>query len=393
MQSISRRQFFHRTSLASACALLPAFRGLSADTPKRWRAAVIGHTAHGDYGHSLDVAFNGISNVELVAVADPDTAGRGRAAQRAQAQRQYADYAEMLVQEKPELVAIAPRWSEDHYVMAMAALKSGAHLLTEKPFTATLAEADEILATAGRAKRKIAVAHQMRLSPGIVHLHRALGNGLIGDLVQIRSWGKQDSRAGGEDMMVLGTHVFDLLRLFAGDALWCSAQVLSKGHEITRADARSVTEKIGPVAGDEIEAQFGFARGVTASFTSRGRLRDTLGHWGMELLGSKGAVRILMDIDPAVRHRKRSANPSLTDEWLPLDDDPVVKLAADQRGFGPANRRLVEDWLNAIEHDREPECSGRNAMKAMEMVMAVYESALNHRQVKLPLSQRQHPLK
>ena len=393
MQSISRRQFVYRTSLTSACAVLPAYRGLSADTPKRWRAAIIGHTGHGDYGHSLDVAFNGMADIEVVAIADPEATGRGRAAERAKAQRQYADYREMLEKEKPQLVAIAPRWSEEHHAMAMATLKGGAHLLTEKPFTVTLAEADEILATTDRMKRKIAVAHQMRLSPSVTHLRRAVADGFIGDLVQIRSWGKQDSRAGGEDMMVLGTHVFDLLRLFAGDALWCSASVLHKGQPITKANARAVNEKIGPVAGDEIEAQFGFAKGVTATFTSRGRLRETLGHWGMELLGSKGAVRILMDIDPTVRQRKRSTAPSLTDEWLPLNDDPVLKLAADQRGFGPANRRLVEDWLDAIERDREPECSGRNAMKAIEMVMAVYESALNHEQIKLPLRQRQHPLK
>jgi len=373
--------------------MLPALPVFSADAAKRWRAAIIGHTGHGDYGHGLDVAFNDLSNIEVVAIADPDAAGRAKAAQRSKAQRQYADYGEMLAKEKPELVVIAPRWSEEHHAMAMAALNGGAHLLTEKPFTATLAEADEILAAADRAKRKIAVAHQMRLSPGIVHLRRAVTEGLIGDLVQIRSWGKQDSRAGGEDMMVLGTHVFDLLRLFAGDALWCSAQVLSKGHEITNADARTVTEKIGPVAGDEIEAQFGFAKGVTASFTSRGRLRETLGHWGMELLGSKGAVRILMDVDPAVRQRKRGSGSSITDEWLPLNDDPLLKLAADQRGFGPANRRVVEDWLDAIERDREPQCSGRNATKAIEMAMAVYESALTHRQVALPLGKRQHPLK
>jgi predicted dehydrogenase len=209
----------------------------------------------------------------------------------------------------------------------------------------------------------------------------------------MRSWGKQDSRAGGDDMMVLGTHIFDMMRLFAGDAQWCSAQVLSKGHEITRADARTVAEKIGPVAGDEIEAQFGFANGVTATFTSRARLRDTLGHWAVELLGSKGAVRILMDIDPVVLHRRRNETATgATEEWLPLKDDPMLKTSSDQRGFGPANRRVVEDWLDAIEHDRESQCSGRNAMKAIEMVMAVYHAALNHTRVALPLKNRNHPL-
>ena len=367
----------------------------SAEAAKRWRAGIIGKTGQGDYGHSLEAAFTGLANVDVVAVADADPVGRARATQRAKAQRSYDDYVQMLSKEKPELVVIAPRWSEEHHAMALAALKNGAHLLTEKPFTTTLAEADEILAVAGRTKRKVAVAHQMRLSPSVVHLRQAISGGSIGELVQIRSWGKQDSRAGGEDMMVLGTHVFDLIRLFAGDALWCRAEVWSKGHAITRDDAREVREKIGLVAGDEIEAQFGFPQGVTANFTSRGRLRDTLGHWGLELLGSKGAVRVLMDIDPVVLRRTRSEekNSRFSEEWLPLKDDPALKLNSEQQGFIPANRRVVDDWIDAIEQDREPQCSGRNAMKAIEMAMAVYESALQQRRVTLPLNDRQHPLK
>lgn len=369
--------------------------GLSAAPPKRWRAAIIGHTGQGNYGHDLDLAFNGIPSAEVVAISDPDAAGRARAAQRSGARRQYGDYREMLAEEKPDLVVIAPRWSEEHCAMALTALKCGTHPLTEKPFTATLPEADRILAMADRTQRRIAVAHQMRLAPNIVHLQHALAEGLIGEIVQIRSWGKQDSRAGGEDMMVLGTHVFDLLRLFVGDAHWCSAEIFSQGHEITRADAHAVTERIGLVAGDEIEARFGFAHGLTATFTSRARLRETLGHWAVELLGSKGAVRILMDIDPVVVHRERGNERSsgVIEAWLPLEGDPTLSPAIGQRGFGPANRRVVEDWLDAITHDREPRCSGRNAMKAIEMVMAVYQAALSRARVTLPLDRREHPLR
>src|SRR5207247_954421 len=127
--------------------------------------------------------------------------------------------------------------------------------------------------TADNAGLKIAVAHQMRLAPNVLHLKRCIADGLLGDLLQIRAYGKQDNRAGGEDMLVLGTHLFDLIRFFAGDALWCSARVLQDGRDITRADARQPTENIGPVAGDEIEAQFAFANGVHATFTSRAKLR------------------------------------------------------------------------------------------------------------------------
>src|SRR5207344_2177636 len=129
-----------------------------------------------------------------------------------------------------------------HHAMALASLEAGAHLYMEKPITPTLAEADEILALADKHGLKIAVAYQMRLAPNIVHLKRKLAEGLIGDLVQVRAWGKQDDRAGGEDMLVLGTHLFDMIRNLIGDPAWCTARILHQGHEFTRADARTVKE-------------------------------------------------------------------------------------------------------------------------------------------------------
>ena len=66
-------------------------------------------------------------------------------------------------------------------------------------------------------------------------------------------------------MIVLGSHVFDLMRLYAGDAVFCTARVLHQGREFTRSDARKVKEQIGPVGGDEVCAQFAFANGVNTA--------------------------------------------------------------------------------------------------------------------------------
>lgn len=394
LRGLSRRDFIATSLMATAGSLTQLEAAESRSNSRRWRAAIVGRTGEGNYGHELDVLFNGVPNVDLRAVADPNTKGRARAALRSNAPRQYADYREMLRVEKPELVVIAPRWTTRHHEIAMAALECGAHVLTEKPFTTTLVEADEILAHAKRRDKKVAVAHQMRLAPSIVYLKRSLRDGLLGELQQIHAWGKQDSRAGGEDMMVLGTHLFDLIRLLAGDAIWCTARVLDKGHEISRGDARRVRDEIGPVAGDDVEAQFGFANGVVATFTSRTTLRQTLGPWGMELIGSKGVIRILTEVMPRVlsRNQKSDEPAGLSDEWQPLSGDPTVGYTAAQRSFVPANRRVLDDWLEAIMRDREPQCSGANAMKAIEMVMAVYEAALQRARVKLPLDRRTHPL-
>jgi predicted dehydrogenase len=394
----SRREFLHHSALVAATATTGWLPLNAAEAPpaasETWRAAIIGHTGRGDYGHGLDVLFTELAGVQVVAVADPVAAGREAAAKRCGALRQYADYREMLAKEKPQLVSIAPRWSDQHHAMAMASLQAGAHLYMEKPITPTLAEADEILALADKRGLKIAVAHQMRLAPNIAHLKRRLAEGLIGDLMQVRAWGKQDDRAGGEDMLVLGTHLFDMLRNLVGDPIWCTARILHQGREFTRADARTVKEQIGRVGGTDIEADFAFPNGVLASFTSRAALRQTVAHWGIELIGSKGVVRLLMDVFPQVflLEAGKWQAAGKTDRWLPLKDDPTLDFNPEQRGFGPANRRVVDDWLEAIRTKREPACSGRAAMRALEMVMAVYQAGLSGRRVVLPLADRKHAL-
>lgn len=365
----------------------------AASTSKKWRAAIIGATGQGDYGHGMDLIFNDRPEVDMVAVADPDAAGRAKAAKRCLAARQYGDFRELLEKEKPQLVCLASRWSNRRLEMGRAALAAGAHLFSEKPFTRTLAEADELISMADRAGLKIVVAHQMRLAPSIVRLKEELA-GALGELLEIRAWGKQDDRAGGEDMLVLGSHLFDLARLFAGDPASCSSRVLQNGREVTERDARTVREQIGPVAGDEIQACFSFENGVNLTFTSRRRLQSAAGHWGLELIGSKASARILADAFPAIYLLQPSPwdQSGRSEQWRRWPADPGQNLSAEERGFGPANRRLVDDWLSAIAQNREPACSGRSATKSLEMIMAVYEAALTGARVKFPLANRSHPL-
>ncbi len=333
------------------------------------------------------------ANVEVVAVADPSAEGRQRAASRTGAQRQYADYHEMLAKEQPDLVSVAPRWTDQHHAMAMAALRIGAHLFMEKPITRTLTEADELLSFASKAGLRIAVAHQMRLAPNIIFLKQRMDAGLIGDLLELRAHGKQDHRAGGEDLMVLGVHLFDLMRLFAGDPHWCSARVLHEGRDIMLQDAHPATEDIGMVAGDAIFAQFAFSNGVNATFTSR-RQNATAGPWGMELIGTRGAVKILADICPRIYQRDDGnwSDAGLAARWQPIDGDPTANWTSDEKSVSRANQRLVDDWLDAIETNRAPACSGADGMRALEMAHAVFAAGLSGDRVKLPLVNREHPL-
>lgn len=387
-EPITRRQFLKQTSAAGVVALgSTPVHAFGAATPKV-RAAVIGHTGRGDYGHGLEAIFTGRSNIEVVALADPDPAGRAKTAAKIGAARQYADYRELLAKEKPRLVSLAMRQSDQHHAIALACLQSGAHIYCEKPFTTTPAEADELLAEAGKRGLKIAVAHTMRLMPSVLRLKQAIAEGAIGELVELRAYGKQDSRAGGEDMMVLGSHLFDLMRMFLGDPLSCTARVLWQGRDIVRTDGRMVRDNVGLVAGDQVFAQFAFRNGIHASFTSAAQLRETVGHWGIEFHGSKGVARLNCDIAPNVFVRRSEPwkSEGKSDRWEPLDP-ALLKSPPPAGNLGPVN-----DWLDAIDRNREPECSGRNGAWAVEMVLGVYHAALGGRRIAFPLADRQHPL-
>jgi hypothetical protein len=148
------------------------------------------------------------------------------------------------------------------------------------------------------------------------------------------------------------------------------------------------------VLGNEIDAQFSFGKGVLGSFTSRGRLREHSGYWGIELIGSTGAARILADIWPRVLIRRAGKweDAGQTDQWRPIEDDPATRAAAEQRSTAAANARVVDDWLAAITGNRQPLCSGHNGARAVEMAMAVWHAALSGGRIKWPLSDRGHAL-
>src|SRR2546430_7984631 len=282
--AIPRRNFVRLVSSAGVIAAAD-LACLAAGPAANLKAAVIGHTGRGDYGHGLEGIFANRPNTEIVALADPDPGGRAKTAAKIQAPRSYADYREMLEKERPNLVSIAMRQSDQHHAIALAALQAGAHVYCENPFVTAPLESDELLAEAQKRGLKIAVAHTMRMMAVIVRLKQAIAEGLLGELVELGAYGKQDSRAGGEDMMVLGSHLFDLMRLFLGDPLWCTARVLWQGHDITLDGRRIVEHTVGFVVGGQVSAQFGFANGMNATFMSDDKLRDTSEHLVTEFYG------------------------------------------------------------------------------------------------------------
>ncbi len=384
-----------RDFLAGAASGLAAWSARAKAGAAKYRVAVIGQTGRGDYGHGMDVVWNDIEQAEVVAVADPDPQGRAAAAQRIKAPRAYADYREMLDKEHPQIVSVAPRWLDCHRDMVLACAGAGCHVLLEKPMGQNLEQADEMIAALEKRNLKLAIAHQTRYSPALAHARQAIADGLLGDLLELRGRGKEDRRGGGEDLMVLGTHVMDLMRLVAGDPQSCFAQVRSEGHPVTRSDVRDGAEGIGPLAGDEIQAMYQFGKGATGYFATDRSRHGAAERYGLQIYGSKGILTTTMGAVPEVWFvEDPSWQPGRSKaQWKPISTEGLDKPEArsdPQHAFG--NRLIALDLLRAIETDSRPQGSAYDGRAALEMILAVYESHRLRAPVPLPLQNRRHPL-
>jgi len=356
-------------------------------TMRVYRVGVIGHTGRGNYGHRLDLVWKLVGSTKVAAVADADPAGLQEAARRLGTPAAYADYREMLRQEAPDLVAIATRWPDQHVEMALAAVEAKAMgIYMDKPIARTPAEADRILSACDAKGVKLAVAHQMRISPLIDVAKQKLAEGAIGKLLEMRGRGKEDGRAGGEDLMVLGTHVFDLMRQLAGDPVWASARITAGANEMERRDVHEGREGLGLVAGDNVAAMYSFRYGTAGYFASRRSDDESGKRWGLDLYGSRGVIAIRADMaNPVVYLMQTNEGAGAPWTRLTLPDTPP-------RTPDEANRELVEDLIAAIEENRQPKANGRDALWAVEMAMAAYESQMTGGRVYFPMKKRTHPL-
>ena len=360
---------------------------------KKYRVAVIGHTGKGNYGHGVDTVWLKVPQCEIVAVADADEKGLEAAAKRLKAPKAFADYRTMLTEVKPDIVAIGPRWLDQHRDMCLAAAAIGAHLYMEKPFCRTPAEADEIIKACEKADVKLALAHQTRYSPKLQVIKDLIDDGKLGTLLELRGRGKEDKRGGGEDLWVLGSHVFNLIHYFGGDPKWCFARVEEGGQPIGKEQVKPGNEGIGPLAGDNVSAIYGLDGGAKAYFASQ---RDALGNrFGLQIYGSKGVVEILTGSLPSASFLADPAwSPGRSKaEWQPISSQGVgVAETMADGGLDAGNIMAVVDLLEAIEEDRHPECSMYEGRTTIEMISAVFESHRVRGPVSLPLKTRENPL-
>jgi len=350
--------------------------------------------------HGTHLMFAGLPGVETV-LADPnpvppDLPEIGAAAH-------YLSWREMLEKEPLDALVVCSRLPEDHYAPLKAALERGLHVFSEKPVLSELKDMDGLTALAEKNHCLAGAAHLARYSKVFRTFRRCLDSGMIGRPLTFYGRGKEDERGGGEDLLVLGTHILDIAAMLFGMPESVSADIYQTGQPLKHGDLLPASEPIGLVAGDDIYARFRFKNEVNGAFESRrGLYQGGQVRMGVTVAGTEGTLSMRYDNDRFVRvsHSPYPAEDEAEYEIVPFDEPPEIPGAVPVKEqdfaiwyFAEANREAGRNFLAAMDGTEPLACTFRDAGNVLEMINGIYWSALRKCRIGFPLEDRNTPLK
>ncbi len=265
-----------------------------------------------------------------------------------------------------------------HLEVAERTAAAGKHLIVEKPLELSLERADRLLAVARQHGVQVQTIFNRRFLPALQATKRAITEGRLGRILAadmyFKSFRSQEyydasgwrgtwEAEGGAALINQGIHGVDLLRWIAGP----------------------------------VERVFGYAdhlrRDIEADDTTVAVLRYTS--------GAMGVVQAMTSIQPRLPDRLEfhgEHGTILLEEYritrweVPSAVDWPAQVAADEQS-APAGRDLLQlghyfqiaDMVHVVRDGHTPAVSGQEGRNSLEVVLAIYASAQQGREVRLPL--------
>ncbi|GIX07911.1 MAG: hypothetical protein KatS3mg115_2314 [Candidatus Poribacteria bacterium] len=143
----------------------------------RYRAAIIGT---GGIARAHARGWSSRPEVQVVAAADIRQEALDRFLEEFPGLTAYTDVAQMLAQERPDIVSICT-WPGSHAPLTVQAAEAGVRaILCEKPMATSLGEADAMIEAAQKNGVKLAIGHHHRFNPRNTEARRQIAQGAIG---------------------------------------------------------------------------------------------------------------------------------------------------------------------------------------------------------------------
>jgi len=337
----------------------------------------------------VEAYVNNQTSLEMIAACDPvieraheKIAEYTKAIPEA-SPKAFEDYKEMLANEKPDIVTIATE-SGKHKQIAVDCLNAGCHVICEKPMALSTDDAQAMIDTAKANGKKLAVCFQNRFNAPVQKLREAYEQKRFGrvlhGMVQVR-WNRNETyyaeapwrgtwEQDGGTLMNQCTHGIDLLQWMMGeDAVRVQAQ--------TRRFLRPIeAEDFGCAIVEFASGAVGIIEGTADIYPKN--LNETL-----SIFGEKGSV-VIGGLAVNKMETWRFADCAERGDTEETVLDPQIKDPPTVYGFG--HTALFADVVNAIIENREPLVSGERGKKALEIILAIYESQKTGKAIDLPNS-------
>jgi UDP-N-acetyl-2-amino-2-deoxyglucuronate dehydrogenase len=349
--------------------------------PTPLRAAVVGC---GGMARWHMRALADLDEYEFIAVCDLDPSAADQAARELDVPATHTDYSRLLADERPEVVVIVTPCSL-HAEMTIQASEAGARgVYCEKPLATCLADGEAMVAACRERGTALAVNHQRRLSSPILRMRALIADGAIGDAHLFRG-----GCAG--DLLSDGTHLVDTIRFLAGDAevRWVFGQVHREPCDDPPRKPGGVQLRFGGFRyGHPVEtgafAVWEFDTGARAEILC-GDLRLADRAYGdYEVWGTKGRLWRAGDVaDPALLIQDESGG------WRPVE---AIEPSEPHAISSAAARESYRLFAATIDAGADHPLSGDSALKDLEIIMAIFESARLRSKIALPLDQPRFPL-
>lgn len=325
-------------------------------------------------------AINSLANARVRGFCSVSSDRAGELAQEYDCQA-YADYDAMLADPEIDIIAIATA-SGFHLEPTVAAAEAGKHVICEKPMEVSLDRIDAMIAAHQKAGTQLAGIFQNRFTDAMAPLRKAITEGRFGrisyagayvpwwrpDTYYDGSWHGTWKLDGGGALINQSIHAIDMLC----DLMPPIQSVFAYTDAI--AHPQIETEDTGVAVLRFSNGAMGVIYGTTASWP--GQLKR------FEITGDKGTAIYLEDSFTVWQFAdERPEDEQIRKQFGHTDS---AGGAADPGAINFENHaRNFAAFLEALESRQQFALDGAEARKAVELVLAIYQSSKENKPIKL----------
>ncbi len=286
----------------------------------------------------------------------------------------YDSYFDLLNNPDIDAVSICVE-NRAHAEIATAALYAGKHVLCEKPMAISLGECESMVAAAERNDRHLMVDHNMRFDKVYRRARKMLEDGIIGDIITFRTvignagpegwaldsrredtWYFDKNKAAMGVLSDLGIHKIDLMHYLTGQKV---IEATAKVVTLQKKNDEGLPIDVDDNALCILRMSGGAMGTMAASWTIYGHHCNSTCFYG-----TKGNLLLYHDDEYPIIVRDLEGNST------------SYTIASE-----PSRSGVIDEFVDALVHDREPEVSGQDALATMRTIFACIESSETGRTV------------